>query len=92
MEDLRRARTRREVAEFQAERIAVALSGTPETVQDIASRAGAHALWRDDMAARRANLNGEIARCRVAEEQVKKAALRAFGRQAALRNLLDKVR
>ncbi|MHC0051971.1 hypothetical protein [Actibacterium sp. D379-3] len=55
-----------------------------QSVEDPATRAGADLLWLRWAEARRAALNKSLARSLVAEEEARRVAIRAFGRDQAL--------
>ena len=74
-----------QLAELDASRRAV----IPD-VESATSRAGSDLMWLKWSDLRRAELNKALARARVAEDEARRAAGRAFGRQQALAGVARK--
>lgn len=84
---LRRASTARRAIEAEIAALDARLAGTRDSTDSLASLCGAAARWRMAMAQRRGALMARLAQARATEEEARRAAAHAFGRDAAMARL-----
>lgn len=90
--ELRRAGVARRAIEAEIAALDARLAQAPDSADDLATLCGATARWRMAQAGARAQMMARLAQARATEEQHRRAAARAHGRDLALARLIDRLK